>query len=426
MKLLQYTSRYFLAMILSLLVLLSAALYVSIRFTVYKDIDEYLINRRIEILNVIDEHPDIIQEKSMYHDDVFINPISEKEYKKFLSKHEDGKFKDTRKYDTTEQEHEPFRKLESVFEKNKNHYKLTITASLLNPQELLYTIFFNIILLSALLILLTVVLNRILLGRIWKPFKKNIEQIVQYRLDKDIKQKFVKSNITEFNELNDSLEKLISNNLKVYENQKQFIENASHEMQTPLGVMQNKIDLLMETYSLSDAQAGMVDALAEQVNRLSRLNTTLLLLSKIENNQYSKNESINPSKLIEKCCDDFSELIEFKSIQLEINKDSSVELEMHPDLARMLFSNLIKNAINHNVVCGFITIYIQHHMISITNSGKELLISPELLFERFSKKSDNPQSTGLGLAIVKSICDFYNFRISYLYKDNVHTLTINF
>jgi len=276
------------------------------------------------------------------------------------------------------------------------------------------------------LILLTIVLNRILLGRIWKPFKKNIEQIVQYRLDKDIKPQFVKSNITEFNELNESLEKLISNNLKVYENQKQFIENASHEMQTPLGVMQNKIDLLMETHSLSDTQAGMVDALAEQVNRLSRLNTTLLLLSKIENNQYSKNKSINASKLIEKCCDDFAELMEFKSIQLEINKDASVELEMHPDLARMLFSNLIKNAINHNVVCGFITIYIQHHMISIKNSGKELLISPELLFERFSKKSDNPQSTGLGLAIVKSICDFYNFRISYVYKDNVHTLTIKY
>jgi len=286
MKLLQYTSRYFLAMILSLLLLLSAALYISIRLTVYKDIDEYLVNRRLEILKVISDNPEVIEEKSPYHSDVIIKKISRKEYEKFLAKHEDGKFKDTRKYDTTEHEEEPFRKLESAFQKNGKYYKLTIIASLLNPQELLYTILFNIIFFSALLILFTVILNRILLGRIWKPFKKNIEQINQYRLDKDIKPDFEKSNITEFNELNNSVEKLITNNLKVYQNQKQFIENASHEMQTPLGVMQNKIDLLMESHSLSNNQAVMVDSLAEQVNRLSRLNTTLLLLSKIENNQY--------------------------------------------------------------------------------------------------------------------------------------------
>ena len=166
--------------------------------------------------------------------------------------------------------------------------------------------------------------------------------------------------------------------------------------------------------------------MAEQVQRLSKLNKTLLLLSKIENNQFPESKPIDLSLIVKNICDDLIELIEFKSLNLEIEILGDPVIVMNNDLAKMLFANLIRNAINHNLEAGFIKIKIQVHSFSITNTGKELLVSPELLFERFAKKSDNPQSTGLGLSIIKTICDLYGFGASYACQEKIHTVSISF
>ena len=284
----------------------------------------------------------------------------------------------------------------------------------------------DIIIFSVILIVLIFFLNRILLQKLWNPFYETIIKVKQYRLDKGSKMALSSSKIIEFEELNNSIEELIENNLNVYLNQKQFIENASHEMQTPLGVIRNKVDLLTELPSLNIEQAALIDAITEQVDRLTRLNKTLLLLSKIENNQFTEKESVNIDTIIEEYCEDFVDLIDFKKITLSIDKHSPAILLMHMDLARILISNLIKNAINHNIYGGFINITIEANKLVLINSGKELHSSPEILFERFNKRSDNPQSSGLGLAIVKSICSFYNFSISYSYSEQKHTIEIIF
>ncbi len=426
MKLLSITTRYFLLLIFTMLLIWCAVFYFSLMWTVYMDIEEYLISRQHEIVKSFNKNPKLIAGDSLYQSDFRVKEISKKEYQEFSSNYLLGKFDDTKIYDEIEGEDEPFRKMESTFTHKGKYYKLSIVASLLNSEELLVTIMVDILIFSIILFGLVFILNRFLLRKLWKPFYETILKVKQYRLDKDSKLELTNSTIVEFKELNDSIEELIENNLKVYYSQKQFIENASHEMQTPLGVIRNKVDLLTELPSLNDEQAVLIGAITEHVDRLSRLNKTLLLLSKIENNQYSENESVDIAMLIEECCEDFSDLIEFKKIILRIEKQSSIILSMNMDLARVLFSNLIKNAINHNINSGFITITIGAHKVLISNSGKELNASPDILFERFSKKSDNPQSTGLGLAIVKSICTFYNFTISYSYKEKIHTVEINF
>jgi len=426
MKLLNYTSRYFLLLIIALLAVLCALLYFSIKGTVSNDIDEYLMSRQIDVVQAIRKNPEILNEKSIYHKDFDIERIPEKDYVEFLKKHRAGKIKDTEYFNKYEKEDEPFRKIEFVLGNDGKYYKITLIASLLNSEELLLTILADILFFSIILIVFVVILNRILLGRIWKPFYINIQRINNYRLDKDKEIHFESSNILEFQELNHSLEKLIQNNIQVFISQKHFIENASHEMQTPLGIIQNKVYMLMEEPTLTSSQAIIIDGITEHIERLSRLNKTLLLLYKIENEQFAEIETVKISSLVESCCEDFSDLIEFKQLDLKIEMYSSPIIHMNVDLAQILFSNIIKNAINHNINNGFIRIYIEANRITLTNSGKKLSVNPEILFERFNKNAESSHSTGLGLAIVKTICNVYDFRVSYSYKENTHSITILF
>lgn len=426
MKLLNITTRYFLILIFTMLLIWCAVFYFSLRWTIYKDVDEYLIHRQHEIQKTFRQNPELITENILYHTDFKVKELPKKEYFKFLRKHKSGEFKDARIYDELEDEDEPFRKMESVFASNGRYYELTIIASLLNSEELLATILVDILVFSIILFGLIFMLNRVLLRKLWNPFYETILKVKQYKLDNDTQLELLPTNIIEFKDLNDSVDELIQNNRKVYISQKQFIENASHEMQTPLGIIQNKVYMLMEEPTLTNSQATIIDDITEHVERLSRLNKTLLLLSKIENKQFAENEPIQITQFIESCCEDFTDLIEFKQLNLKVEKNASPVMNMNVDLARILFSNIIKNAINHNIHDGFITISIETNQVIIVNSGKELTVKPETLFERFNKKSDSSHSNGLGLAIAKTICDLYGFSIVYSYKENTHTITILF
>ena len=426
MKLLNITTKYFFILIFTLLILWCAVFYFSLQWTIYRDIDEYLTVRQHSIIKSFNKNPGLISQDSLYQSDFRVKEITEKEYDRFLKKHATGKFKNTKVYDELEDDEEPFRKMESVFTTNSKYYELNIISSLLNSEELLVTILVDILIFSFIFLGLGFLLNRFFLGKLWKPFYETIQKIKNYKLDKDNIVKLPTTHISEFNELNHSIEELIQNNLKVYLSQKQFIENASHEIQTPLGVIRNKVDLLVEVAPLNNEQATIIISITEHIERLARLNKTLLLLSKIENNQFSDHKSVDIIKIIEECNEDFADLIEFKNINLRIDKKSGLFLTMNEDLARILFSNLIKNAVNHNINSGFITITIESNKFSIANSGKDIKTEPTFLFERFNKKSDNPQSIGLGLAIAKSICTLYNFNISYSYSEKQHLLIILF
>ncbi len=426
MKLMNITSKYFFILIFTLLILWCAVFYFSLQWTIYSDVDEYLIFRRHAILNSFKANPDLIHGDSVYQSDFRVNELTEVEYHKFSKKHASGKFRNTKVYDEIEGDDEPFRKMESVFSSKNKYYKLDIIASLLNEEELLVTILVDILIFSLIFLGLGFLLNRFFLRKLWNPFYETIRRIKLYKLDKDNRVELLPTDISEFNELNSSIQALIKNNLIVYLNQKQFIENASHELQTPLGVIRNKMDLLVEAAPVNDEQAAIIISITEHINRMERLNKTLLLLSKIENKQFYELESVRVNNLVEECCEDFIDLIEFKKLELKVEIKATLELQMNRDLARVLFSNLIINAVNHNITLGFITIIIENDRFVIKNSGKELKIQPEVLFERFNKKSDNPQSIGLGLAIVKSICNLYNFNVAYSYAEKMHTVEILF
>ena len=426
MKLLNYTSRYFIALILALSAVLCALLYFSIQETIYEELDEYLVHRQQEIMKAVQEHPSVLHETSFYTHDFAFKKISKLQYDKFLRKHQTGEFEDTRRYLEWEGEKEPFRTLESVFSLGDRYYKLTVFSFSFESKELFWGLFLNILVLFVFAGILLVLLNRFLLQRIWTPFYANLRQIQTYQLDKSPALALQKSSITEFQELNRSMDELVQNSRRIFESQKQFTENASHEMQTPLAVIRAKIDLLVETVPPSQGQAEHIGAVMEQVNRLSRLNKTLLLLSKIENNQFEHTETIEIDALAATLCEEYQELMDHRHLQVSFSYEAPCFVSMNKDLAYILLSNLLQNAVRHNVEGGSLHVCVKNAHISVSNSGKELRLDPSQLFERFTKNSENPYSNGLGLALVKTICQLYHFTVTYSFEEDQHVFSILF
>ncbi|HEY0771408.1 MAG TPA: HAMP domain-containing sensor histidine kinase, partial [Sphingobacteriaceae bacterium] len=262
------------------------------------------------------------------------------------------------------------------------------------------------------LVFTILLLNNLLLKKIWKPFNRLIDQVSKFRLE-DAKPLITnKTKIDEFNTLNHTIDTLLQTNIVAYTNQKQLIENASHELQTPLAITMNKLEILAEEGQLTDHQAQLVSSALDNLTRLQRLNQSLLLLSKIENKQFPETSSVNINQLFHRVLEDFSAQIVFHRLTIRLDEHAECNWQMHPDLADIMASNLIRNAISHNYPGGNITILIESDLLVIKNSGKNFGLDNQNIFKRFYK-GQSSNSTGIGLAIVKAVVELYNFTISY-------------
>jgi len=267
-------------------------------------------------------------------------------------------------------------------------------------------------------------INLYISKKLWAPFYSTLDKLKVYKVD-DTSVMFEKSSITEFSKLNKTLTLMTEKIHNDYISQKQFIENASHEIQTPLAVIKNKIELLIQSKTLSESDIQIIQSVYNASNKLSSLNKALLLLSKIENNQFKDIEEIQFQTLIEKIITHFEDIISLKNIRVKKNFQSSLTHKMNPLLADILISNLIQNAIRHNIEGGSITIQLSGNSIIISNTSDTSIINTNELFQRFRKSEASAESIGLGLAIVKEICDKYNIELNYTCQSSIHTIQLN-
>lgn len=262
--------------------------------------------------------------------------------------------------------------------------------------------------------------------KIWQPFYDTLGQIHDFEIDKNKPPRFMVTNIDEFDRLNKSLERLIEKNTAIYKSQREFVENAAHELQTPLALFQTKLDTLSQAQNISKEQSELIGSLNNDVARMNRLNKNLLLLSKIDNDSYFEKQSIVLNDYIEKHLDFFTEQAASKLITITTDLDRAIHIKTNPVLAEVLINNLFMNAIRHNVKQGSITVTAGKNHLIFTNTGEGTPLNDEKLFNRFSKADPSAQGNGLGLAIVKKIADLNNWGIHYSFEDYQHIFTVYF
>jgi signal transduction histidine kinase len=264
------------------------------------------------------------------------------------------------------------------------------------------------------------------LGKLWKPFNSTLQQIKQFNLSGKDQVHLEQTNINEFTELNNAVSLMTKRVSQDYDEIKNFTENASHEIQTPLAIIKSKLELLSQSENLNEEQMNSIQSISETTSRLSKLNQSLILLTKIDNKQFRETEQVDISELALHHLNNYEELLHAKNITVTKNIEPNLKLVMNENLAEILIINLITNAIKHNIDNGSIQIKITMNSFSVTNTGLELESDPSELFERFKKDKVNSDSLGLGLSIVKKICERYGFEITYHYSGLLHTTTINF
>jgi signal transduction histidine kinase len=329
-------------------------------------------------------------------------------------------------FDEIDQENEPYRELNSPVFIEGSPYTFTAKINLIESEDLMLSIALFFVILIVLLLLGFFIINRKITLQLWKPFYDTLHQIEIFEIDKNKLPNLSKTNIEEFNNLNNSIQKLVEKNSTIYKNQQEFVENAAHELQTPIAIFKAKIDTLIQNKDLTEEQAELVLSIDNTIARLNRLNKNLLLLSKMDNTENYDKIGFSISKLIHKQLTFFKEQASQKNIKIEINLIEDFWVEANISLTEILIHNLLMNSIRHNSVNGKITVVISNNKLIISNTASAAAINPKTLFNRFSESNSSKKGNGLGLAIVKKIADINNWEITYSYTNNLHTFSVTF
>ncbi|MEX2594653.1 MAG: HAMP domain-containing sensor histidine kinase [Anditalea sp.] len=419
MKLLNYTGSWFVLVLFLILLVWAGVFYFMMLDEIYDSIDDGLENQKLLVIQKAEQNSAILQRDQFDEGNYMFRKILLQQAMNYRDV-----YKDTLMYMQNEEDFEPVRMLITAFEQNDQYYEMRVITSMVEEDDLIEDLLFSLLLLFSGLTSSILILNNLLLKKIWQPFYHLLERLKKFRLDDPQPIVPTTSNIEEFRLLDQSVKKLLETNIQAYNDQKQFIENASHELQTPLAISLNKLELLAE-YPQKEEQLQLIGSVMDNLERLIRLNKSLLLLSKISNQQFSEEVVVDFNTLLQKAADDFSDQAGFKNITVSLVEKDTLKRKMNPDLARILVVNMLKNAIVHNHPQGFVNVIINDSSIIMENSGKTGPLDHLKIFERFYKNEALGNSTGLGLAIVKTITDIYQVTLTYDYKEK-HIFTLIF
>jgi len=335
-------------------------------------------------------------------------------------------FSDTLLFNPDENKYAIYRQLGFVKNIGDQSYFIQIFKPLEETDRLIVRIVMMMNLLIIIIIITLLIANRHSSRQDWKVFYDTINKINNYDVNSFEAFTLKRSDIKEFADLNRGLLTMTERIKNDYLNLKEYIENASHEIQTPLAIINSKMELLMQWGDMKEKQYKIVADAYDASNRLSRLNKTLILLAKIENRQFPESSPVNPTIMINHQLESLEDLINSKKIKVTKRFENDITIQINPYLAEILLVNLIKNAIRHNITGGDLIIELTKHSFEIANSGPPLQMDPAMLFERFHKSSSSPESLGLGLAIVQKICTLYGFKVGYNYNNEMHVMHVEF
>jgi two-component system sensor histidine kinase QseC len=411
--------------ILFIISLWAVFFYFNMLDEIKESVDEGLDNYKRQIIFKIESDSTILSQNTFDEGFFSVQKIDEQTAFSYRDR-----YNDTMMYmqdsDDEELELEPVRILSTAFEYNGDYYELKIINSMVEEDDLISEMLWEAFWLYLILVVSIILINNFVLQRLWRPFYSLLDQLKKYRFESSHQLPEVTTKTKEFTDLQDAINTWLKHSLETFDQQKQFIGNASHELQTPLAIAINKMELLLEKGNLDEVQMGNLAEIMEIIERMVRLNRSLLLLTKIENKQFLNNQTVSINELVQQSISDLEDQIEFKKVHISVEEQAQLSIQMDPSLATIIVSNLIRNALFHNKENGFITIQVTNHTLKVSNSGLNAPLHEERIFSRFYKSDSEQSGTGLGLAIVKAICKLYDFHPSYSFKNEAHCFEINF
>ena len=418
MKLLTKTTIYFLLAMIPLLSVAGIYLFKQFNKKINFRSDKELLSEEITWAQYIQNEADNGLTFILKTPDIFIAPTGQ-------AASEAPAITDVNEFNTKEHHTVFYRQLSQIITVSGITYQIIIRQSQEQKAALVADITKTMLSVFAGLFAAMLIFNWAISKRLWKPFKQSLKKIRNAELQKMENLHFEDTNTKEFNELNASLNFMAGKIYKDYVNMKEFTENAAHEMQTPVAIAQSKLELLLQDTNLKDEQVQSIMEAITALNRLKILHEGLLLLAKIENNQYSTTQEINLTQVTQKYLKLFNEFIKDKQLSVTVNYETDFIVKLHSTLADSLITNLLGNAIKYNFTGGSIRIDISATKYLISNTSTLDEIPKEKLFKRMaSLKQSGETSNGLGLAIVKKITEANNLHITYCLLDGWHQFEI--
>lgn len=419
MRLLNFTLGYLSIGVLVIIGVWGALFYFSMMEEFGDSLDDGLEDQKERVLSNI-HHLDFTNaSRSSFLNNFRITEISE-----LKARYIKEQFSDTLIMIPEDDEPIPYRMLTTVFKDDGKYYKLQLVASTLEQDDLLERLFQGLLWLYGLVLLSIVVVNKWMLRKIWRPFYATLEKMLKFRIDEHEVIHTGHSRVREFSELNDAFEKLALHAVTAFADQRKFIENAAHELQTPLAISLNRLELFLESYDLNADQMAEIQRVIENLERSSRLNRTLLMLARIENRQYGADELVSVNEICINLLEDLDDFIREKDLTVRVYETGTLQISMNRDLAHILILNLFKNAIKYNSFSGELIVRIKSDGFQIENTGVDYPLEGEKIFQRFYKGSSDSTNVGLGLAIVKGIVDYYGMYIRYSFVNNRHRMFV--
>ncbi|MEO7312281.1 MAG: HAMP domain-containing sensor histidine kinase [Chitinophagaceae bacterium] len=415
MKLFDKFNRANLIATISIFLLSSIAFYFLLRYVLVSQVDDSLEIEQQEVEAYVKTYHRLPEPVSVNDQEILFTPS-------------DAPFKKRKIISATlrtERHDEPCRQLTFSINIDQQWYLVTVRNSLEDTDAMTHTIILITLITIGVVLISGQVINRIVLRRLWKPFYQSLDIINNFTISKDAALQLPDSEIDEFTTMNKTLSASIGKAQKDYALLKEFTSNAAHELQTPLAIIRSQLELLIQDAALSEAQSKAVQSADEALDRLARTNKSLLLLTKIENQQYAEKLVVHlREKIVEKLSQVIS-LYEAKQILVSTEMEET-EILMNTDLVDILLNNLLGNAFRHSNDGGRLYIFLDKNSLVVSNDGELSLSLQEGLFTRFYKPSNATGGSALGLSIIRQICDVSGFIVGYRFEAGKHVFSINF
>ena len=421
MKLLSYTYRKLALLLFLLMAVWGVLFYYAIIDEVVDETDDTLENYGEILMESALHDPSILETEGSLMSFYKFTPISEEE-----GRHYRQVFYDATVYIELEDEDEPVRVMCTAFRMpDGQYYELKLMISILERDDMVEAMLWYLGALFLLFLICTSIGIQLVLKGVFRPLHRLLDWLHCIQPGKEVPPLDNPTKIREFRQLSDAALDMGNRSYKAYEEQKQFIENASHELQTPLAIVRGKVELLAESEGMTEQQMEQLDEIYATLGRAVKLNKSLLLLSRIENGQYTEMEDVSVDEILDELLPDLMDIYEHKQVRLiRKREEQPFIIRCNHSLAQILVSNLVKNSLLHNREGGELQVFTTPASLVIKNTG-DVPLDGEKLFRRFYHGMDGKKdSTGLGLAIARSIALSSSLKLTYEWQNGMHTFRL--